>query len=1015
MYTIPHIRGERLNKYEMFLSEDGNTVTLFGEYYLNGEKTSIISIDVSDVASPVEKGRVTVSGYKNTVRRIDGKFYLLTNCYYEKNRIDLDKPETFVPSVDIGDEKHICDGDKIIYPDKISNVVYQYLTVFDGDLNLYDEKAMMVSGSPVFTENSIIFEYQYYKSETDGGKSVNRCYSRISVLDISDKLTWRGNFTILGWTENRFSLDEQNGYLRIVTSVSDRAGYRTSFDNVSLYVYDINTLERVAAVEEFAPEGEGATAVRFEGDKLYVCTAEVALYTDPVYFFDLSDYLNISYTHTGFINGFSSSLIDLGEGYLLGVGVEDDARSKLEVYKREGDKVVSVDKFVFYGRIDSDYKSYMINREENLFGIYVSKYAVDDSKGQDAYLTVRLEGEKLVTETTICKSLSSPRAFVKSGVLYLTDYRSFFVNTLGSSKILSTVTDHTFSEWEIISPAPCGGSAEQQRICSCSRIETKQITGEIKHELSEDGFCTLCGDDVGSAEKNSQLLIYTSNGDGTCAVTGSIDFVYGVLEIPKQSPKGEKVIGIGKGAFANNAISSVIIPRNVTYIGENSFYSNQRLEKITIEGSGEASGPIGAAADFFAPSKLTIIGSRAFYHCEALKEIHIPDSVTEIGERAFESCESLKKVTLSKSLTKISTCTFNLCDDLRDVNIPNGITEIEHGAFNQCKNLVFINIPDSVTVIDRQAFGYCDGLVSVVLGSGVTSIEERAFVDCVALVEVVNNSSLTIVAGSSEYGGIALYASQVKTGKSSVVNLDGYIFITTPEKKMLVKYIGSDTQLIIPDHPYGGEYEIGRNAFYRNNDITSVVIPEGVTVIGERAFSQCNALSSITLPESIRVIGDYAFHGTDVQTMTLGSRVESIGNYAFWYCNKLENITLPQGLTTIGNNAFSGCNSLKEINIPSSVTHIGNAAFYACSSITSIVIPDGITTVGEEMLRGCTALESVVIPNSVKVIEDAFYACYALKTINYKGTMAEWSAIDIAHNNGLFDKNTLVINFNYEN
>ena len=105
---------------------------------------------------------------------------------------------------------------------------------------------------------------------------------------------------------------------------------RITTTNASLFVINLSDNSIRASVEGFAPEGEEVASVRFEGDKLYVCTAVIRLFSDPVFFFDLSDYENITYTDTGYIEGFSSSLINLGEGYLLGIGNEDSMTGKIE-------------------------------------------------------------------------------------------------------------------------------------------------------------------------------------------------------------------------------------------------------------------------------------------------------------------------------------------------------------------------------------------------------------------------------------------------------------------------------------------------------------------------------------------------------------------------------------------------------------------------------------------------------------------------------------------------------------
>ena len=1011
-FTIPFIEGEGsyARNYGIFLSDDGRTVTLFRHHDSDLSKTMLMSIDVSDVKAPKEKGRVFVNGLFRDVRRIDGKFYLFTSCSFEKNRIDFDDPFSFIPSIDFGDSQHLCDSNKIVYPDKLSNVSYKYLTVFAEDLTLTDEMALMVSGNPVFTENSIVFEYRYYKNETDGDKSVNRCYTKFGVLDRSDGLTWRGDFSVLGWTRNRYSIDERDGALRIVTSVSDRAGYKTQYDNASLYVYDARTLEKIASVERFAPEGEGATAVRFEGDKLYVCTAEVIEYTDPVYFFDLSDYNSIVYANTEFIDGFSTSLIDMGEGYLLGIGKEDAETNKLEVYKRDGDKVISVDKYLFGGNISDDYKSFLIDREENLFGVFVKKYTKDSSAAKDSFLVVRLEGENLVSvmEIDVQESVSITRAFAHNGYVYFTHHNALYVREINGAGEKKVITNHKLGAWVEVAPAVCGRGIIEEQACSCGRVSTKSFNGSINHQLS-DGICTVCGEDVGSAEKNNELLIFTSNGDGTCVVTGSKTALRGILEIPKKSPKGDTVVGIGRFAFTGSGIETVVIPKTVRFIGDGAFYLNSILTTVIIDGMGE-DGFIDSIVDKIKPSQLNEIGDEAFGYCESLKEMVIPDGVTEIGAKAFGSCDLLERVKLPASLTKISTGLFNLCKNLSGIEIPEGVTEIEEYAFNNCHSVSMIKIPDSVTKIGRRAFGDCQGLISVELGRSVTDIHEEGFVDCDAIIQVINNSSLDVVAGSADHGQVALYALSVTKGESKLVNVGDYVFYISDGNSMLVAYTGSDTELVLPDCPTGKEYEIGARAFKGMKDLTEITIPEGVTAIGHEAFRDCTGLASVTLPDSVRVISDKAFLNCNFTSFDMGDGVVSIGEWAFRGCGSLVTIHMSEKLESIGKEAFSSCYKV-DLTIPDTVREIGDGAFSGCFALTKAVIPEGINVIGRDVFNNCKSLVSVVIPVSVVEIQDAFYACRELKTVYYKGTQADWERITLDYNNGLFDDVRIVYNY----
>lgn len=125
---------------------------------------------------------------------------------------------------------------------------------------------------------------------------------------------------------------------------------------------------------------------------------------------------------------------------------------------------------------------------------------------------------------------------------------------------------------------------------------------------------------------------------------------------------------------------------------------------------------------------MTRIGQYAFFDCESLTSITIPDSVTNIGFSAFSSCSSLTSITIPDGVTNIDNAAFQSCTGLTSITIPNSVTSIDGYVFSGCRSLTNITIPDSVTSIDRYAFSGCSNLTSVTIGNGVTSVGDRAFI-----------------------------------------------------------------------------------------------------------------------------------------------------------------------------------------------------------------------------------------------------------------------------------------------
>lgn len=206
---------------------------------------------------------------------------------------------------------------------------------------------------------------------------------------------------------------------------------------------------------------------------------------------------------------------------------------------------------------------------------------------------------------------------------------------------------------------------------------------------------------------------------------------------------------------------------------------------------------------------------------------------------------------------------------------------------------------------------------------------------------------------------------------------------------------------------------------WRDKDITSVVIKNGVTSIGDYAFYFCDKLTNITIPDSVTSIGRSSFCCCDNLTnIILPNNLTSVGVGAFYVCSSLTSITIPERVTSIGNGAFGLCDSLTSITvsenntcyssidgilynknktelirypmsnsknkftIPNTAEVIATEAFEYCRKLTSITISDNVTAIGESAFYGCENLITITIPDSVTSIGDiAFSGCSSLTSI----------------------------------
>ena len=249
---------------------------------------------------------------------------------------------------------------------------------------------------------------------------------------------------------------------------------------------------------------------------------------------------------------------------------------------------------------------------------------------------------------------------------------------------------------------------------------------------------------------------------------------------------------------------------------------------------------------------------------------------------------------------------------------------------------------------------------------------------------------------------------------------------------------------------------IGEGAFSWCSELTSVTIPNSVTSIGGGAFSWCSSLMSLNIPDSVTSIGkallidtrslttetvlysitsinvdgkndyyksidgnlyskdgttliQYALGKTDTE-FTINDNVTGLGDYAFSYCSNLTSVMIPDSVTNLGGMSggyvFYHCNNLLEINVSNEHEYLTSIdgdlynkkgtilkRFATGKSVANIT--ESTTVIDWYAFNGCNNLTDIIIPNSVTSFGvAAFSDCISLTNITFKGTKAQWQAIN---------------------
>ena len=464
-------------------------------------------------------------------------------------------------------------------------------------------------------------------------------------------------------------------------------------------------------------------------------------------------------------------------------------------------------------RASSDNDWIIVNSKTGIAGTKELKFSVkrnEEEEIREGTIVIKNEDYNLIAELYVVQKSFTPSIVIEPEAL------SFTVEG-GEQNIAVTAN----FEYEISTSADWVSYKKTEKgltITVPNYTEVKERTAEItisseKYNLSKNIKVTQDG--LTEEEYAKHLITYTSTDGAVIDAANSYRFGANIISNTYE-----------------NGIGIIRFDAPVALIGEKAFWNCDNLESITI------------------PNSATSIGKNAFINCSGLKNITIGDNVTSIGFGAFSGCISLTGITIGDNVTEIGERAFFNCSSLESVTMGNNVTEIGVSAFEDCTSLTSITIPDGVTTMRERVLKSCSSLTSVIIGKGVTTIGNAAFGACVSL-----------------------------------------------------------TSLEIPDNVT----LIEEFAFYSCIGLISITLPNSITEIKENTFNGCENLISVTIPDSVTIIRERAFDSCGLVSITIGNNVTTIENCAFIWCRSLKNVTISESVTLIGEFAFYACTSLAAV------------------------------------------------------------------------------------------------------
>ncbi|MCM1058171.1 MAG: leucine-rich repeat domain-containing protein [Firmicutes bacterium] len=217
---------------------------------------------------------------------------------------------------------------------------------------------------------------------------------------------------------------------------------------------------------------------------------------------------------------------------------------------------------------------------------------------------------------------------------------------------------------------------------------------------------------------------------------GNMITVGPVSGIPKYTVVDGRIVA-DQAFYRSDSLEEVSLKQGITEIGQFAF-ARSTLKKIEI------------------PAGVTNIGYGAFYHCDGLESVSLPDSVMNVEPKAFDFTAMLDNFKNDGTAFLVNggvLLAYNGSDS--QVFVPGGIRVIAAEVFAGHEEIESVRLPDSVLVVGEAAFENCTGLRQVNLGAGVEQIKDRAFAGCTSL------EAIKLPASVQETGALAFGDAQV--------------------------------------------------------------------------------------------------------------------------------------------------------------------------------------------------------------------------------------------------------------
>lgn len=432
-----------------------------------------------------------------------------------------------------------------------------------------------------------------------------------------------------------------------------------------------------------------------------------------------------------------------------------------------------------------------------------------------------------------------------------------------------------------------------------------------------------------------------------------------------------KLEKIGKYVFARNyALKKASLPKSVKTVKDYAFSNCKDLSSVSFANPDTRLGDwvfsnCESLEKAVLPSRIKSVPEATFYNCVKLKKVKFPKSVSIIKKKAFMECKALKTVKLNQKTYAIGDKVFAE-SGLKKITLNARLQFVGNGAFRSTK-IENLKLQNRVTYIGNKLFENCRKLKTISIPASVKGINPGAFNNCISL------RAINVAADNRNYSSQAgvLY----NKGKTKLIQY--------PLHK-------ASASFVIP----GSVRQIRSNAFAGNKFLRSVVIT--ARRIGSNAFANMSKLASVTVQSGTVKIANTAFYGNEsLKKLVLPDSVVKIGSMAFANTS-VKHVHIPSGLKELGTDAFTGCYKLTAFDGGGAAYTVLDGVLYnkkkthliqypARKADRVFVVPNGVRRVYGEAFDHVAKLVKLEFGRKLtRMGYHAIYRAKKLKSITFK-------------------------------